>query len=68
MFGTGLSRGRFQTDDRTMAVEASVTWTHCSVLFEVTWGKTRCVRADATMRPRGRTRVRADAHVRADAK
>jgi hypothetical protein len=49
-----LSRGRFQTDgrtkgrtdertngrtdDRTMAVGASVTWTHCSVLFEVTWG------------------------------
>jgi hypothetical protein len=26
------------TDDRTMAAGASVTWTHCSVLFEVTWG------------------------------
>jgi hypothetical protein len=23
-----------------MAAGASVTWTHCSVLFEVTWGKT----------------------------
>jgi hypothetical protein len=37
-----LSRGRFQTDgrtdDQTMAARASVTWTHCSVLFEVTWG------------------------------
>jgi hypothetical protein len=35
-----------RTDDRTMAAGASVTWTHCSVLFEVTWGKTRRVRAD----------------------
>jgi hypothetical protein len=39
-----LSRGHFQTDGRTddptMAAGASVTWTHCSVLFEVTWGKT----------------------------
>jgi hypothetical protein len=25
-----------RTDDRTMAAGASVTWTHCSVLFEVT--------------------------------
>jgi hypothetical protein len=47
-----FSDGR--TDDRTMAAGASVTWTHCSVLFEVTWGKTEafawtlaCVRADA---------------------
>jgi hypothetical protein len=60
-----LSRGRFRTDgrtnDRTMAAVASVTWTHCSVLFEVTWDKTRCVRADATMRLCRRTRVRADA-------
>jgi hypothetical protein len=31
-----FSDGR--TDDRTMAAGASVTWTHCSVLFEVTWG------------------------------
>jgi hypothetical protein len=42
-----------RTDGRTMAVGASVTWTHCRVLFEVTWGKTlasartlTCVRAD----------------------
>jgi hypothetical protein len=42
-----------RTDDRTMAAGASVTWTHCSVLFEVTWGKTAasartrtCVHAD----------------------
>jgi hypothetical protein len=39
------------TDDRTMAAGASVTWTHCSVLFEVTWGKTRRVRADASPSP-----------------
>jgi hypothetical protein len=46
MAPSGLSRGRFRTDertedrtdDRTMAAGASVTWTHCSVLFEVTWG------------------------------
>jgi hypothetical protein len=25
---------------RTMAVGVSVTWTHCSVRYEVTWGKT----------------------------
>jgi hypothetical protein len=43
-----------RTDDQTMAAGASVTWTHCSVLFEVTKGKTRCDRADATIRPRGR--------------
>jgi hypothetical protein len=53
-----FSDGR--TDDRMLAVGVPVTWTHCSVLFEVTWGKTRRVRADATMRPRGRTRVRAE--------
>jgi hypothetical protein len=46
---------------RTMAAGASVTWTHCSVLFEVTWGKTRCIRADTTMRPRGHERVCTDA-------
>jgi hypothetical protein len=47
----GRTDGR--TDDRTMAAGASVTWTHCSVLFEVTWGKTA---------PSARTRpgVRAD--------
>jgi hypothetical protein len=27
-----------RTDDRTMAAGASVTWMHCSVLSEVTWG------------------------------
>jgi hypothetical protein len=27
-------------DGRTMATGASVTWTHCSVFFEVTWDKT----------------------------
>jgi hypothetical protein len=42
-----------------MAVGASVTWTHCSVLFEVTWGKIVRVRADAHMRLCGRTRVHA---------
>jgi hypothetical protein len=41
-----------RTDGRTMAAGASVTWTHCSVCFEVIWGKTllsarmrTCVRA-----------------------
>jgi hypothetical protein len=62
---TWLSRGRFQTDGqtdgRTMAARASVTWTHCSVLFEVTWEKTRRVHADMSMRPHGRTRVCEDA-------
>jgi hypothetical protein len=43
-----------------MVAGASVTWTHCSVLFEVTWGNTVRVRADATMRPRGHRPVRAD--------
>jgi hypothetical protein len=59
-----LSRGRFQTDgrmdDRMMAAGASVTWTHCSILFKVTWDKIRRVRTDALAsvriraRPRGR--------------
>jgi hypothetical protein len=39
-----------RTDDWTMAAGASVTWTHCSVLFEVTWDKTRCVRANMGVR------------------
>jgi hypothetical protein len=26
------------TDDRTMATGSSVTWTHCNVRYEVTWG------------------------------
>jgi hypothetical protein len=29
-----------RTDGRTIAAGASVTWTQCSILFEVTWGKT----------------------------
>jgi hypothetical protein len=33
---SGLSRGRFRTEGRTMAAEAFMTWTHYSVLFEVT--------------------------------
>jgi hypothetical protein len=37
-----------------MAAGASVTCTHCSVLFEVTWGKTRRVRVDAGVRLRER--------------
>jgi hypothetical protein len=45
-----------RTNDRTMAAGAFVTWTHCSVLFEVTWGKTRCVRVD--------TGVHADAKIK----
>jgi hypothetical protein len=28
---------RTMTDGRTMAVGSSVTWTHCSVRYEVTW-------------------------------
>jgi hypothetical protein len=55
-----------RTDGRTMAAGASVTWTHCSVLFEVTWGKTLAstrthpsVCADAKTCPRGRTLVSA---------
>jgi hypothetical protein len=52
------------SDGRTMATGASVTWTHWSVLFEVTWDKTLAsarthpsVRADTHMglRLRGRT-------------
>jgi hypothetical protein len=40
-----------------MTVGASVTWTHCSVLFEVTWGKTRRVRTDAHVRDSVRTHL-----------
>jgi hypothetical protein len=46
-FSDGRTDGR--SDDRTMAAGASVTWTHCSVLFEVTWNKTRRVRADMSV-------------------
>jgi hypothetical protein len=48
------------SDGPTMAAGASVTWMHCSVLFEVTCGKTVRVRADATMRLRGHRPIRAD--------
>jgi hypothetical protein len=41
-----------RTDDRMMAVGASMTWTHCSILFEVTWGKTA---ASARTRTSART-------------
>jgi hypothetical protein len=51
----GRTDGR--TDDRTMAAGASVTWTHCSVLFEVTWGKT-AASARTHQRPRGRAASR----------
>jgi hypothetical protein len=52
-----FSDGR--TNDRTMAAGASVTWTHYSVLFEVTWGTTRRVpnNASARMRPCPRGRI-----------
>jgi hypothetical protein len=42
-----------RTDGRTMAAGSSVTWTHCSVRYEVTWDKTL---ASAWTRacPRGR--------------
>jgi hypothetical protein len=42
------------TDGRTMAAGASVTWTHCSIRFEVTWGKT-LLSAQTQVRPRGCT-------------
>jgi hypothetical protein len=57
-----FSDGR--TDNRTMAAGAFVTWTHCSILFEVTWGKTVHVCADAHMRPRGHERICVDSHMR----
>jgi hypothetical protein len=63
-----------QTDDRTMATGASVTWMHCSNLFEVTWVKqgasvqTRpCVRADAPAFTRTQPSVHMDMGVRTDA-
>jgi hypothetical protein len=48
-----------RTDDRTMAVGAFVTWTHCSVLFEVTWGKT-----SASAQTHGRVRADVSASAR----
>jgi hypothetical protein len=50
-------------DSQTMAAGASVTWTHCSVLFEVTWDKTMRVRADAPMCLRGRKNASARTHL-----
>jgi hypothetical protein len=47
-----------------MAVGSSVTWTHCSVRYEVTWGSDSRVRVDAPMYPRRRECVRADAPMR----
>jgi hypothetical protein len=51
----GRTDGRM--DGRTMAAGASVTWTDCSVLLEVTWGRTLasartqfCVHADMGVR------------------
>jgi hypothetical protein len=40
-----------RTDDRTMAAGPPVTWTHCSVRYEVTWGLNTRVRADAPPSP-----------------
>jgi hypothetical protein len=47
-----------------MAAGSSVTWTHYSIRYEVTWGKKARVRADSPQRPRGHRRVRADATMR----
>jgi hypothetical protein len=44
-----------------MAVGSSVTWTYCSVHYEVTWDKTARVRADMSTSARKRPCVRADA-------
>jgi hypothetical protein len=63
-----LSRGRFRTNDRTMAAGASVTWTHWSVLFEVTWDKTRRVLAEALASARPQPSIHTDMGVRANAK
>jgi hypothetical protein len=49
-----------QTDGRTMAIGSSMTWTHCSVRYEVTWGSNSRIRVDAPMGPRGRKCIRAD--------
>jgi hypothetical protein len=64
----GRTDGRM--DGRTMAAGASVTWTHYSVLFEVTWDKTLasarmlgCVHTDAPC-PCGCQHIRVDASAR----
>jgi hypothetical protein len=59
-----------QTNGQTMAARSSVTWTHYSVRYEVTWGKTlasartrTCVREDASVSARTRTYVCTDTSV-----
>jgi hypothetical protein len=52
-----FGRTNRRTDDRTMAAGASVTCTHCSVLFEVTWAKT-AASARTHQRPRRRAASR----------
>jgi hypothetical protein len=49
-----------RTDTRTMAAGSSMTWTHCSVRYEVTWNKKARVRADAPLHPRKHRPVYAD--------
>jgi hypothetical protein len=49
-----------RTDTRTMAAGSSMTWTHCSVCYEVTWNKKARVRADAPLHPRKHRPVCAD--------
>jgi hypothetical protein len=49
------------TDARTMAVGSSVTWTHCSIRYEVTWGKKARICEDTPLRPHGHERIRANA-------
>jgi hypothetical protein len=43
-----------------MSVGSSVTWTHCSVRYEVTCSKMARVRADGPVHPHGHTHVGAD--------
>jgi hypothetical protein len=44
-----------------MAAGSFVTWTHCSVRYEVTWDKTAHVRADTPLRSHGHRPIRTDA-------
>jgi hypothetical protein len=46
-----------RTDDRTMAIGLSVTWTHCSARYKVTSEINRRIRVDVPLRPRGRKRA-----------